>query len=124
MSHDRNVDPGAPGERFRFSPEQRARLARTSEEQVVARAAADVDNPPPSDDMMDRMSASRMARLARERTGMSQTAFAERFRIGLGRLRDLEQGRWRADGALLAYLTVIEADPDAVMRALDRSDAA
>jgi putative transcriptional regulator len=41
------------------------------------------------------------------------------YRIGLARLRDLEQGRTQADSALLAYLTVIEKEPAAVRRALD-----
>ncbi|WP_084327190.1 helix-turn-helix domain-containing protein [Salinarimonas rosea] len=65
------------------------------------------------------MAASRAARSARARTGLSQPAFAERFRIGLARLRGLEQGRYRPDSALLAYLKVVETDPDGVLRALD-----
>jgi putative transcriptional regulator len=49
---------------------------------------------------------------------LSQAAFAKTYRINVARLRDLEQGRTQADSALLAYLTVIERDPDAVRRAL------
>jgi len=54
----------------------------------------------------------------RARTGLSQDRFAKRYRINVGRLRDLEQGRTRADSALLAYLTVIDREPEAVKRAL------
>jgi putative transcriptional regulator len=35
------------------------------------------------------------------------------------RMRDLEQGRTRPDSALLAYLRVIDREPEAVKRALD-----
>lgn len=49
---------------------------------------------------------------------MKQEDFATSFGIGLGRLRDWEQGRSMPDGALRAYLTVIEKDPAAVKKAL------
>lgn len=57
-------------------------------------------------------------RQARRHSGLSQAAFAKTYRINVGRLRDLEQGRTQADSALFAYLTVIDKDPDAVRRAL------
>jgi putative transcriptional regulator len=37
-------------------------------------------------------------------------------------LRDLEQGRTQADSALLAYLAVIEQEPEVVKRALAGRD--
>ena len=40
------------------------------------------------------------------------------------RLRVLEQGRTQADSALMAYLTVIEREPEAVRRALETGSAA
>lgn len=45
---------------------------------------------------------------ARERTGLTQPAFAERCRIPLATLRDWEQGRRVADAAVTTYLTVTE----------------
>jgi putative transcriptional regulator len=54
----------------------------------------------------------------RAKTGLSQTRFARAFRINIGRLRDLEQGRTTADSVVLAYLKVIEREPDMVKRAL------
>ena len=50
--------------------------------------------------------------------GLSQNRFAKRYRINVTRLRDLEQGRTKADSALLAYMAVIEREPEAVERAL------
>jgi putative transcriptional regulator len=57
-------------------------------------------------------------RAIRRARGLSQAAFAARYGLGLPRLRDWEQGRSRPDGAVRAYLMVIERDPEAVDRAL------
>jgi putative transcriptional regulator len=54
---------------------------------------------------------------------MKQDEFASHFGFGLARLRDWEQGRSAPDGALRAYLTVIEKDPKAVQRALGLATA-
>jgi putative transcriptional regulator len=50
--------------------------------------------------------------------GLSQEAFARRFEIPVGTLRDWEQSAHIPDSAAKAYLRVIEADPDAVVQAL------
>jgi putative transcriptional regulator len=55
---------------------------------------------------------------ARRATGLSQSAFAERFRINPARLRDWEQGRTVPDSAALAYLAVIEREQKVVERVL------
>ncbi len=54
----------------------------------------------------------------RSQTGLAQPAFAEQYGIPVGTLRDWEQGRTRPDAAALAYLRVIEREPEAVQRAL------
>lgn len=112
--------------RFKLSSEslpalteaERARLAAMSDAEITAAALADPDNPPLTDVELARMEAAQLVRRVRVRTGLSQSGFAERFRISLGRLRDLEQGRTRPDSALLAYLAVIDREPEAVRRAL------
>ncbi|GGK49608.1 helix-turn-helix domain-containing protein [Salinarimonas ramus] len=91
-----------------------------SDAEIEAAAASDPDNPPLEGPMLDRLEATAIARRARRRLGLSQPQFAERFGIGLARLRDLEQGRYTPDSALIAYLRVIDAEPDAVERALAR----
>jgi putative transcriptional regulator len=60
-------------------------------------------------------------RMIRKRSGLSQPQFAEQYRIPVGTLRDWEQGRVRPDGAALAYLLVIDREPDAVVRALSKA---
>ena len=51
-------------------------------------------------------------------TGLSQTQFATAYHIDVARLRDLEQGRTRPDSAFMAYLTMIEHEPELVKRTL------
>ncbi len=54
----------------------------------------------------------------RKRLRLSQAAFARRYGFSPARIRDWEQGRSRPDGAVRAYLLVIEREPEAVERAL------
>jgi putative transcriptional regulator len=54
----------------------------------------------------------------RWRLKMTQEEFALRFNLSVARVRDWEQGRSEPDGAVRAYLKVIEREPKAVARAL------
>lgn len=56
----------------------------------------------------------------RERTGLTQEQFAATFAISLGALRHWERGDRRPRGTALVLLNVIEKDPQAVLRALER----
>lgn len=97
---------------------ERARLDAMTDAEITAAAMVDADNPPLSAGELARMEAASTVRRVRARTGLSQDRFAARYRISVGRLRDLEQGRTKADSALLAYLAVIDREPEAVGRAL------
>lgn len=55
----------------------------------------------------------------RRATGLTQIAFARRFRFHIDTLRDLERGRIRPDGPTRAYLMIIGRDHAAVKRLLD-----
>ena len=57
-------------------------------------------------------------RAMRLKLGMTQERFAIRYGLTLARVRDWEQGRSSPDGAIRAYLKVIEKEPEAVERAL------
>lgn len=57
-------------------------------------------------------------RAVRGRLGLTQPAFAERFGLSVGSVRDWEQGRVVPDGAARVLLRVIERNPDAVARAV------
>jgi putative transcriptional regulator len=60
-------------------------------------------------------------RAMRRKLGMTQETFAIRYGITLARVRDWEQGRSAPDGAVRAYLKVIEKEPAAVERALGKA---
>ena len=109
------LNPAAPPE---LTDAERARLDAMSDAEITAAALADADNPPLTAEESARIEAAQIVRRTRAQTGLSQDRFAKRYRISVGRLRDLEQGRTKADSALLAYLAVIEREPEAVERAL------
>ena len=59
-------------------------------------------------------------RAIRERSGLSQTEFARRYGISPRSLQEWEQGRRQPEGAVRAYLLVIDRNPHAVENALQR----
>ena len=54
----------------------------------------------------------------RRKVGMSQARFAAAFALNPRTLQEWEQGKAQPDGAVRAYLTVIERNPGAVVEAL------
>lgn len=101
-----------------------SRVRAVTDDEVEAAASSDPDNPPLDAEQLERAAFGRRVRLLRERFGLSQASFAERFGFPAASLRDWEQGRRMPEAATRAYLTVIEHEPDAVMRALNASKAA
>ena len=103
----------------RLTPEEEARLDAMTDEELEQNALDDPDNPPLTEEELERGLLGRRVRLARQAIGLTQAEFAARFRIPVATLRDWEQGRRKPDATSLAYLTVIERDPEAVVRALE-----
>ncbi|HYE48458.1 MAG TPA: helix-turn-helix domain-containing protein [Azospirillaceae bacterium] len=91
--------------------------ARTDEE-LTAAALSDPDNPPLTDEELERLRTVMRLKRLRERLGLTQAAFAERYRVPLTALRAWEQGQRMPSPSALAYITVIERIPDAVADAL------
>lgn len=98
-----------------------ARLDGMTDDDIARQAAEDPEAAPVLTPAQIR--AARVCH-ARRRSGLTQGAFAARYRIPLGTLRDWEQGRREPDAAALAYLRVIEREPEAVARALATPPAA
>jgi putative transcriptional regulator len=92
-----------------------ARVDGMTDAEIERGIAADPDAAPAMSDA--EISAARV-RWVRRATGLSQEQFAARYRIPVGTLRDWEQARTGPDAAALAYLRVIEREPEAVARAL------
>lgn len=103
---------------FRFSQEQKDRLDAMTDEQIETAASEDPDAQPLTDAQLNRAVLGRMVRRIRERSGLSQDKFGERFGIPPATLRDWEQGRREPDATARTLLRVIDADPDAVARAV------
>ena len=85
--------------------------------EVLAAAKSDPDAKPLTPDDLKRMKRIPRAKIIRRALGLTQEAFAARFRIPLGTLRDWEQGAAEPDTCAQAYLTVIAHNPTAVTEA-------
>jgi putative transcriptional regulator len=59
----------------------------------------------------------------RKGQGLTRAAFAMRFGLQLGTVRDWEQRKRQPDGAARVLLTVIDKEPEAVERALKAAAA-
>jgi len=99
------------------------RVNAMTDEEIRAAVADDPDAAPiPVHDTPGLIRIVNTKRL-RDRLGLTQEAFAERYRIPVGTLRDWEQGRKLPDAPARAYLTVIEKDPNAVAGLLGETAA-
>jgi putative transcriptional regulator len=87
-------------------------------EEVDAAARTDPDAQPLTDADLAHMKRVPRVKTLRRALGLTQEAFAARYHIPLGTLRDWEQGRTEPDQPARAYLTVIAHDPEGVQRAL------
>lgn len=101
-----------PGERYRFSEAELALRNALTDAEVEADAEADADNPPVDEARLNRMVLARNVRLIRESSGLSQSQFAARYRIGLARLRDYEQARSEPDLLVQVVYRLILEDPE------------
>jgi putative transcriptional regulator len=102
-----------------------ARLEAMTDEEALQNALDDPDSQPLTPELRSRLRRVPNPKAIRLAMGLSQEAFARRFEIAVGTLRDWEQGAHIPDSAIpdsaaKAYLRVIEADPDAVVQALAR----
>jgi putative transcriptional regulator len=75
-------------------------------------------NPDAAAILTDAETAASIVRTVRKHLGISQAAFAARYHIPIGTLRDWEQARKHPDAPALAYLRVIAKEPDMTARAL------
>jgi putative transcriptional regulator len=75
-------------------------------------------NPDAAPVLTEGETAASIVRTVRKHLGISQAAFAARYHIPVGTLRDWEQARKHPDAPALAYLRVIAKEPDITARAL------
>jgi putative transcriptional regulator len=101
-----------------LTPEQRARLATITEEEIHAAARADPDNPPLTEEELAQFERVPNIKGIRKRLRLTQQQFAEMFGLSLSVVRDWEQGRFIPDQAARTLLKVIDRNPEAVKQAL------
>ncbi len=98
------------------------RVAAMKEAEVVARARRDKDAQPVARGRLADFKRVTLTpdevRAIRQRSGLSQTAFAAAYGLNPRTIQDWEQGRTQPDGPARAYLLVIDREPRAVARAL------
>ncbi len=99
-----------------------AKADALTDDEVIARALTDPDNPPSTQEQLSRMRRLSIAKRVRWQLKLSQEQFAERFGIPIGTLRDWEQHRSKPDAAAESYLKVIAKNPKAVMKALGAAE--
>jgi len=95
-----------------------ARQWPLTDAQIEADAAADEENPPWTEAEFSQARRVPPLKILRRQLALSQAAFAARYMIPLGTLRDWEQGISAPDGAGQAYIRAIIGDPEAVALAL------
>jgi putative transcriptional regulator len=110
------LDPRHPAQ---ASAEELAALDARSEAELLAAAEADPNNLPLDEAMLTRMLPVVDVRRLRRRLGLSQRAFARRYRLSVGTVRDWEQGRSLPDQPARVLLNLIERDAARVAQTLD-----
>ena len=109
---------------LKVTPVRVARAIRTTDwARIDAMTDEDIDRqitayPDVAPFLSDREFTAGRIRMVRRRMSLTQRAFAARFRVPVGTLRDWEQGRREPDAPALALLRIIEREPDAALRAL------
>src|SRR4051812_30484644 len=118
--NEKSVNDSPPGTAPHLAEHQTdwARLEAMTDEEALQNALDDPDSLPLTIEQLSRLRRVPNPKAIRLAMGLSQEAFARRFEIAVGTLRDWEQGAHIPDSTAKAYLRVIEADPDAVVQAL------
>lgn len=96
-----------------------SRADAMTESDIHAAALSDPNAQPLTPDRLATMRPIPRTKFLRRALGLTQEAFAARFQIPLGTLRDWEQGAAQPDQTARAYLRAIAGDPAAVQRALE-----
>ena len=84
-----------------------------TDEEVIAAALDDPDNPPTSPERLARMRRISPAKFIRQKLAMSQEGFAAAYAIPLDTLKAWERHEAEPSPVELAYLRAIERVPDA-----------
>ena len=110
-----------PGEELPRGETDWARVDAMTDEEVMAAALSDPDAQPLDPEALAKMRRVSPVKVLRQRLGMTQTEFAEAFRLPVSTLRDWEQHRSIPDAPARALLRAIDRDPETMRRLLSEA---
>ncbi len=87
-----------------------------TDEEVHVAALSDPDAQPMTPEQLARMRPMPLSMRVRWELGLSRTEFSRRYGIPLNTLNDWERGRSEPDAGAVAYLKIIQAEPEIVGR--------
>ena len=102
----------------RMSADEWAALDAMTEDEVLAAALSDPDNPPLTAEQRARLRPVSEAKKIRWKLRLTQEQFAKKFGLPLGTLRDWEQHKVEPDAAARVLLQVIARDHEVVAKAV------
>ena len=94
-------------------------VGRIDPKKVDATGEAAIARQIAADERNARRDAAMYARRERKRTGLTQTAFAERIGVPLDTVRNWEQGKRSPAGPARALLKVLDRSPEMALAALE-----
>jgi len=97
------------------------RVRNMTEDEVIANALSDPDNPPLADEDFEEMELVPNVYIIRNRLGLTQLEFAETYGIALELIQRWEQGPSFPDSAARSFLRVIEQDPEGTRATLAKA---
>ena len=97
------------------------RVDAMTDEEVIAAAEADPDNPPWSDEKLARARRVAFVKPLRFKLSLGRATFASRYHIDETLIAAWEHHQSEADAMAMAHLRVIAADPDGVAKTLTAS---
>lgn len=106
-----------------LTPEHQAHIDALTDDEIDRIAEEDPENPPLSDEQLDRMVAGRDVREARGAAGLSLHAFATALGIPVLTMRNWEESRVMPEPAALALLSLVKANPVLILGMLTPPDA-
>lgn len=94
-------------------------VGRIDPKKVDAAGEAEIARQIAADETDARRDAAAYARRVRKRTGLTQTAFAQRIGVPLDTVRNWEQGKRSPAGPARALLKVLDRSPETALAALE-----
>ena len=99
-------------DRYGMTPKDWRRLDALTDEEIIAAALADPDNPPLTDEQLAQFRRPALSMKVRRKLHMDRETFAAAYGIPLDTLRAWERHQAEPTEVELAYLRLIEREPE------------